>query len=432
MLNSTVLDVGIGLIFVYLVLGIMCTAVNEWIAQFFDMRAQMLKQAIHQLLGAVASDLPGLFRPEDLHVAKLVRRLTAPGNKLAATLGLDPSNNPGEAPLSDSDLSAIGQALAARLNAALDSTALYAAIDTSRVSAPTLAAAEKASDSRRRAANHDLLCEAYPDELGGLIRCFYDHPLIRSLTQPGGHPSYVPSRIFAAVLTDILGNSVAGPSRLPWDVITSSIANLPPCDAKRVLQKLAQISQEDLDVFQKNLETWFDDSMDRVSGWYKKKVQIITVAIATGITIFANADTVQIARKLFLNPTVRQKIVQEAASKSSKETPAILTAEEKADIGELTGWSAEFITFHDLKQKQAGASTASPSDAFPGLELLQYPQVLGVWLWWVVPAHLLGWFLTASAVSLGAPFWFDILNRFMNIRSAGTAPNEKGSDRSKA
>jgi hypothetical protein len=240
----------------------------------------------------------------------------------------------------------------------------------------------------------------------------------------------VPPRIFAAVLADILGSADAGSSRLSWDAINRSIAGLPPGDAKRALQKLARGSQEDFGVFQRNLETWFGDSMDRVSGWYKKKTQVITVAIAACITIFANADTVQIARKLFLNPTVRQKIVQEASNKSGQEAPAILTAEEKADIGELTGWSTEFITFHALKQKQSGVS-AAPSDAFPGLELLQSPQILGAWLWWVVPTHLLGWFLTASAVSLGAPFWFDTLNKFMNIRSAGAAPDEKGKDRAK-
>jgi hypothetical protein len=75
MLNSTVLDVGVGLIFVFLVLGLMCTTVNEWIAQFFDMRATTLREGIKQLLGAVTSDR-GLFRPENLHIVKLVRRLT--------------------------------------------------------------------------------------------------------------------------------------------------------------------------------------------------------------------------------------------------------------------------------------------------------------------------------------------------------------------
>ena len=42
-----------------------------------------------------------------------------------------------------------------------------------------------------------------------------------------------------------------------------------------------------------------------------------------------------------------------------------------------------------------------------------------------LPIIFLGWLITAFAVSLGAPFWFDLLNKFMNIRSAGKAPDEK-------
>jgi hypothetical protein len=37
----------------------------------------------------------------------------------------------------------------------------------------------------------------------------------------------------------------------------------------------------------------------------------------------------------------------------------------------------------------------------------------------------LGWLLTVGAVSLGAPFWFDTLNRFVNIRAEGRSPEEK-------
>ncbi|MGH9962120.1 MAG: hypothetical protein ACREBC_34160, partial [Pyrinomonadaceae bacterium] len=38
--------------------------------------------------------------------------------------------------------------------------------------------------------------------------------------------------------------------------------------------------------------------------------------------------------------------------------------------------------------------------------------------------HWLGWVLTALAISLGAPFWFDLLNKFIVIRSA-VKPHEK-------
>jgi hypothetical protein len=44
--------------------------------------------------------------------------------------------------------------------------------------------------------------------------------------------------------------------------------------------------------------------------------------------------------------------------------------------------------------------------------------LLGLW------PMLLGWLITAAAMSLGAPFWFDTLKRFVSIRSAGKAPEE--------
>jgi hypothetical protein len=127
---------------------------------------------------------------------------------------------------------------------------------------------------------------------------------------------------------------------------------------------------------------------------------------------------------------LRATIVKEAAGSSG----TVLTQQEKADLGELTGWSADFGTFHSLEALAAHKAPQEIKDAkadgsFPGMNLLS--SEFFPWLWAIVPAHLLGWFLTAVAVSLGAPFWFDTLNRFMNIRAAGTAPNEKGQDRSK-
>jgi hypothetical protein len=35
-----------------------------------------------------------------------------------------------------------------------------------------------------------------------------------------------------------------------------------------------------------------------------------------------------------------------------------------------------------------------------------------------------GWLITALAVSLGAPFWFDMLNKFIVVRST-VKPHEK-------
>jgi hypothetical protein len=454
MLNSGVVDVGLGLVLVYLILGLMCTTVHEWIAQFLKMRAKTLKEGIGVLLNNRASGSPGLG-PEDIDAVKLVNRLTTPGDKLAAVLGVDASAIVGYQPRPDELMSA-ARVLAARLNAALNDPGLWQKIDVAKVDSKTLDGAQKpSSGARLQRANLVLLQEAYPDEITGLAQAFYNHSLIKSLSRPGGHPSYIPARTFAMVLIDVLGNSLPAPApgkdgagaggtngkEDQLDGIRFSIGALPDGDIKRALLALMAAGDNHLASFQRNLETWFEDAMDRVSGWYKTKAQVITIIVAFGITIFANADTIKIAQALFMSPVLRATLARDAAVVRTRQTsegapePLDLSTQEKADLGELIGWSSEFQTFHSLKaegQTQAEVDLARNDATFPGLDLLRDPRLFGRWLANVVPDHLLGWLLTGVAVSLGAPFWFDTLNRFMNIRAAGTAPNEKGQDRSKA
>jgi hypothetical protein len=448
MLNSGVLDVGVGLIFVYLILGLMCTTVHEWIAQFLRMRAKTLKEGIGVLLGTSRGTAHALT-PEDINVVKLVNRLTTPNDKLAAVLGADPAIA-GYQPQPD-ELANAGRVLAGRLNAALDDPALWQKIDLEKVAAKTLETAQKRpSGTRRQRANLALLREAYPEEIAGLTRSFYNHSLITSLAKPGRQPSYLPARTFATVLIDMLANvptpgganPVTGSAPAdPLARVRFSISALPDGDIKHTLLTLMRGADNQLAVFQKSIETWFEDSMDRVSGWYKTKAQVVTVIVAFGITIVANADTIKIARTLFLNPVLREKIAQDAAAGANRPMPDAsqrspgLTSQQKADLGELTGWTSEFKTFHAMKAEgrtPPEIESAKHDDAFPALDFFRDWSLSGRWLRTVVPDHLVGWFLTAVAVSLGAPFWFDTLNRFMNIRAAGTAPNEKGQDRSKA
>jgi hypothetical protein len=312
MFDSTVIDVGIGLVFVYLVLGLMCTTVNEWIAQMTSLRAKTLRSGIEGLL------------------------------------------------------------------------------------------------------------KSHPN----LVTDFYNHPLVQSLSNNGKDPSYVPAKTFVMALLDSLPKAAAGAD--PLVGVKSSIDQLPDGHVKQSLLLLLQRSDNSLTVFEAQVAEWFEHAMDRVSGWYKQKSQVITIVVAALITIFANADTVHLARKLFLSPTVRKQIVAAAGEKPTGD----LTQQQKAELGELTGWSQEFQTFHRLAAEHDHKPPVD-DDSFPGANLFG-AGVFWYWLWTILPGHILGWFLTAVAVSLGAPFWFDTLNKFMNIRAAGTAPNEKKQDLSKA
>lgn len=468
MFDSSVLDVAIGLIFVYLLLGLMCTTVNEWLAQLFKTRAATLKEGIRQLLNA-PPDGTYLIRPEDINVAALLKRFNKSDDPLTQAVGpfnaalqsrLDQLQAAGPDAQPPAGLAA---ALANQLNTALSLPGLDQKIDDSKVTQETKAALAKQPQGVDLIRfNRALLSEAYPDEIMSLSDSFYSHPLIKSLGRPGKHPSYVPAPAFALALLDIFskGLPVTGTPEQRLAQIKASITNLPDSDVKKSLQSLLMNGCDSVEKVEAKLEGWFNASMDRVSGWYKNRVQVWTVVIASLVTIFVNADTVQIAQKLMINPALRGKIVQEARTANGPSTnpsAPTLTPQQKADLSSLTGWTEEFRAFHhldacgdqslrgtalteeDCRAESEEQVQGSPnrkfaavwnSDSFPGLHLFR--RVAFPWLWAVVPTHLLGWILTAIAASLGAPFWFDTLNKFMNVRAAGTSPDEKGADKSKS
>jgi hypothetical protein len=470
MFNSSVLDVAIGLIFVYLLLGLMCTTVNEWLAQIFKTRAATLKEGIRQLLNA-PPDGTYFIRPEDINITALAKRLNTGGDKL--TQAFAPFD-----PALQSSLDQFITALAAspdaqppaglavlianKFNAILIEPGLNQKIDPGKVTPETLAeVAKQPKGNDLLRVNRALLSEAYPDEITSLSDSFYNHPLIKSLGRPGKHPSYVPSKTFALALLDIFakGQASTGTAEQRLAQIKASIDNLPDSNVKKSLQALLMNGTDSVEKVEKKLESWFNDSMDRVSGWYKNRVQVWTVVIASLITILVNADTIQIAQKLMINPALRDKIVAEAKAtngSNTDQTASTLTEQQKDDLSSLTGWTQEFRIFHHLdacadanlrgaslpesdcraeSDRQVNAHpnpkfvAAWNSDSFPGMSL--FSGIAFPWLWAVVPTHLAGWILTAIAASLGAPFWFDTLNKFMNVRAAGTSPSEKGSDKSK-
>lgn len=164
--------------------------------------------------------------------------------------------------------------------------------------------------------------------------------------------------------------------------------------------------------------------MDRVSGWYKRRTVLWIWILAAIVTIYLNADSIRISRLLWTNQATRAAVIESAKSRAQGERPEaltplvvrpdanapnkaeavgahhneVLTDKERTELSDLTGWA------DDMKQ-------------WGGMNCWQRI--------WHSLKHIPGWLLTIIAVSLGAPFWFDMLNRFMNIRSTGRAPDER-------
>lgn len=146
------------------------------------------------------------------------------------------------------------------------------------------------------------------------------------------------------------------------------------------------------------IAAWFDDGMNRVSGWYRRQTQWIIFAIGAGVTLFANASTVHdVAGDLWHADMLRYSVAQEAVSMAST-TP-----------------SSDSLEVSDalLASFPVGWGDEDPFGVREGV-----PD----WSWGTWLAHLMGWILTAAAVSLGAPFWFDLLGRVAKLRGTGKRP----------
>jgi hypothetical protein len=244
----------------------------------------------------------------------------------------------------------------------------------------------------------------------GLAKAFYDHPLISSLARGKEKPSYIPSRLFALALTDIIAPTGPEKGSKTIDQIRGSVEKIENEGLKKNILIALDQAGDNIHQGRQNIEKWFDEGMERVSGWYKRKIQWITLGYALLITIFLNVDTIAVTNALYRDSALRAGMVaaaQEIAKQPIGESSAKRTEETvkgvKTELEKIKlpiGW--------DIPAKPESASKTAVYD-------------------WII--RICGWIITAFAVTLGAPFWFDVLNKFINIRSAGTKPKLSGEEK---
>jgi hypothetical protein len=300
--------------------------------------------------------------------------------------------------------------------------------------------------------------------LTGLAQRLYRHPRIATLSFPGKLPSYIPSVTFAKALADLMlednnfNASIDGP-----------------------LAPFIKDAQGDIAKLQAEFTKWFDDSMDGLGGWYKRRVQIVLFLLGLGLAAVFNVNTLEIARALWTQPLLRDAVVQNAdqfykkgnptekkdhetddthksdATDATKidatkpdtttktdgtETPDTGKDERLARLQELQagldslhlpiGWDPDVLACMFRRgpanaappPKPEPAAAAAASKASPGAPTCRSPQGRpgDVNLWWEWIALLAGWIVTAFATSLGTQFWFQTLGQALAIRAAGAKP----------
>lgn len=295
---------------------------------------------------------------------------------------------------------------------------------------------------------------------------FYDHPLIKFLGENKNKPSYINKETFSKVLIDLLRGKDVNPGDDVRPLIQKAL------NQKTTNWGLAKISDEtlsylksiwadaqgDIEKFKEHLENWFDETMERATGWYKKHTQVILFFVGLAIAIIFNVDTIEIVKKLEKDPKLREQMVQQAdafvkahpdldkelikknqefMNPSTEITKKENLSKDKDSIQKLKS----MVTLDSVNLKSHQTLVAKRdllfdrADSLIKNNLKNVNGVLGIGLnsyqcvscdWRCFLLSLLGWIITALALSLGAPFWFDLLNKLMKLRnSVATAKSDE-------
>lgn len=240
----------------------------------------------------------------------------------------------------------------------------------------------------------------------GMVTKLYQHGMINGLfkgdynpaaADKSNLPSYIPARNFALA---ILG--IVAPNSPPVSV-RDSVGKIENAKVKNALSAMVNVAGEDIDKLRAGIESWFNSTMDRVSGWYKRRSQLIIFCLGLAAAAAINVNSVSMANDLWIHKAQRDARVS-AASGYLRAHPA---TEGQNDQDSSLKANVEAIESYGLP---IGWDVKLPSSR-------------SNWLLFILRS-LFGWFITACAVSLGAPFWFDMLNRFIVIRST-VKPHEK-------
>jgi hypothetical protein len=369
MLQNAAIDVAIGLILMYLMLSLLCTVINEFIATKLSLRARSLAAALEKLL-----DDPGLYD-------RFYKHGLIVGSKRATATGTQSTT----------------QAVFAAGSAAVEG--VKEGVQRVR---QMVGGAAPAAGSVAAGAKED-------------------------------HPSYLSGRTVALALIGSLDPSKPIPTMQEIEDAAKKLQGTKIGDA--LLSSLTE-AQKDIDKVRTSIATWFDDSMERLSGAYKRQLKWISMIIGLIVAVAFNADSFKVATTLWSDPARRASVAEVAKEITTRALPEtgqpVNEAKLKQAIEDTNktlpalpiGWSCDPV--------QDGNAASTTKKAADSKDIKGAPQAFKECVtnnferMTAKPTdglvQILGWLLTAAALSLGAPFWFDLLGKFVNLRGAGNKP----------
>jgi hypothetical protein len=180
--------------------------------------------------------------------------------------------------------------------------------------------------------------------------------------------------------------------------------------------------------FKRELETWYTGYMEQVSGWFKQYAQRLVWVAAVLVTVLLNVDTIRIANRLYADRTLRSTLVAQAEQAARQQVGQ--TVPDTAFLRYLSRTRPPLTRPDPATQRPALRADLTALDSLDVqgayLEFARdRVEALGLPIGWTQPPNrwsAVGWLLTAAALSFGAPFWFDLLVKAVNIRNVARRP----------
>jgi len=267
-----------------------------------------------------------------------------------------------------------------------------------------------------------------------------NHPMVRGMVKnpevPGKNPSYISSKVFADVVLDLMVNHDAGTENNPWKYVdintlrnSLETSKIVPQNFKNTLLQYISEASGDLQKVKDKLGTWYDEAQERLMGSYKKHLQVWIFVISTVLVCGTNADTLKLVTYFYNNDDAREAIANKASifiqdssivKLVTKIDSTTFNSASKRDQKELVAKVNEKIT--TLKNLNEELIKNSIPIGWNNEDIKSYKNALDY------IKKIVGLLLSILAVSMGSPFWFDILNKLVSLRSSGNKPKTVAED----
>jgi hypothetical protein len=389
MLSSGIIDLAIGLAFIFGVTAALSSVFTELIARFLGLRGAYLLSGLRELL-------------DDPNSTTVLKDATSNYDEMKALVqGVAPPPAPATQsppPPAPATQSTPPPALPTR------------SATGALLGSPILRSQGMVGDI----SNRNLMLT--PGKAGRPARVTASTGSGLSLRSRRSLPAYIPAKSISEAIIDLLVPDKAGNTTMVQ--IQDGINMLPDwmSSLKESLQALTTNAGQDIDQFRTSVEKWYDDHMARVSGWYKRNVAKITLVIGAILVLLFNINTITIGRTLYSDSAVRTAVSSVAAKSTS--------CQGKGAQQCLAGLESQLSAATQAGLPIGWATVAACTKTKASCNWWQKRGITNVQggSGWQVVLVILGFLFTIIALTPGARFWFDLLAKLGSLRSTGPKP----------